>query len=127
MWEIIGSEIAKYLDQVESINKNDIHHHQDNPTGNATFRKDCTTAIGRSLPVNQFVEDSFIKIGTDIAYSDEVCAFVGSIPEVGKKQYKEFMIHSLSGAKKFDFDTITKNNFVTLAKSTDPKKTFTLK
>ena len=69
---------------MESTNKNDTYHHQDNPTYNAMFRKDCTTAIRRSLPINQFLEDSFIKVGTDIAYSDEVCAFVDSIPEVGK-------------------------------------------
>ena len=42
------------------------------------------------LPINPFLKDSFIKVATDIAYSEEVCAFVDSIPEVGQKQYKEF-------------------------------------
>ena len=44
-WEIAGPEIVKYLEQVESkilkgINKNDTHHHEDNPTHTAMFRKD---------------------------------------------------------------------------------------
>ena len=56
-WEIAGPKIAKYLEQVESkilnsTNKNDTHHHKNNPTHNAMFRKDYTTVIGRLLPVN---------------------------------------------------------------------------
>ena len=44
-WEIARPEIAEYLEQVESkilkgTNKNDTHHHRDNPTHNAIFRKD---------------------------------------------------------------------------------------
>ena len=93
-WEITGPEIAEYLEQVESkilkgTNKNDTHHHEDNPTHNAMFRKDYATVIGRLLPVNPFLEDSFIKVGTDIAYSEEVRAFVDAIPEIGQKQYKD--------------------------------------
>ena len=94
--EIAGQEIAKYLEQVESkilegTNKNDTHHHEDNPACNAMFRKDHTTVIGRLLPVNPLLEDSFIKVGRDIVYSGEVCAFVDAIPEIGQKQYKEFV------------------------------------
>ena len=60
--EIAGLEIAEYLDQVESkifkgTNKNDTHHHEDNPTHKAMFRKDYTTVIGRLLPVNPFLKD----------------------------------------------------------------------
>ena len=93
-WEITGPEIAEYLEQIESkilkgTNKNDTHHHEDNPTHNAMFRKDYATIIGRLLPVNPFLEDSFIKVGTDIAYSEEVRAFVDAIPEIGQKQYKD--------------------------------------
>ena len=51
------------------------------------FRKDYATVIGRLLPVNPFFEDSFIQIGTDTAYSEEVCALVDAIPEIGQKQY----------------------------------------
>ena len=94
------------------------------------FRKDYTIVIGRLLPVNPFLEDSFIKVGTDIAYSEEMCAFVDSITEIGQKQYKEFVDTRLIRCKKLVSDTITKKNFVTPAKSTakaDPKKTPTLK
>ena len=103
-WEIAGPEIAQYLEQVESkilkgTNKNDIHHYEDNPTHNAMVRKDYATVIGRLLPVNPFLEDSFIKVGTDIAYSEEVCAFVDAIPEIGQKQYKEFVDTRLSDAR----------------------------
>ena len=82
------------------------------------FRKDYATVIGRLLPINPFLEDSFIKIGTDIAFGEEVCAFVDTMPEIGQKQYKEFVDTRLIRCKKLVSDTITKNNFVTLAKST---------
>ena len=94
------------------------------------FRKDYNTIILRLLPVNPFLEDSFIKAGTDIAYSEEVCAFVDSIPEIGQNQYKKFVDTQLVRCKKLVSITITKNNFVTPAKSTakaDPMKTPTLK
>ena len=103
--EIAGLEIAEYLDQVESkifkgTNKNDTHHHEDNPTHKAMFRKDYTTVIGRLLPVNPFLKGSCIKVETDITYSEEVCAFVDAIPEIGQKQYKEFVDTGLSRCKK---------------------------
>ena len=49
-WEIAGLKIAEYLEQIESkifkgTNKIDTHHHEDNPTHNAVFRKDYTTII----------------------------------------------------------------------------------
>ena len=133
--EIAGLEIAEYLDQVESkifkgTNKNDTHHHEDNPTHKAMFRKDYTTVIGRLLPVNPFLENSLIKVGADIAYSEKVCAFIDAIPKIGQKQYKEFVDARLIRCKKLVSDTIAKNNFVTPAKSTakaHPKKTSILK
>ena len=94
------------------------------------FRKDYTTVIGRLLPVNPFLENSLIKVGADIAYSEKVCAFIDAIPKIGQKQYKEFVDARLIRCKKLVSDTIAKNNFVTPAKSTakaDPKKTSTLK
>ena len=88
------------------------------------FRKDYTTVIGRLLPANSFLENSFIKVGTDIGYSEEVCVFVDVIPEIGQKQYQKFVDARLNRCKKLVSDTITKNNFVTPPKSTaksDPK------
>ena len=41
--------------------------------------------------MKSFLEDSLINVGTDIVYSEEVRAFVNSIPEVGQQQYKEFV------------------------------------
>ena len=82
------------------------------------FRKDYTTVIGRMLPMNPFLEDSFIKVGTDIAYSAEACAFVDSVPEVGRKQCKEFVDRRIMKCKRLVSGTITKKNFVIPAKST---------
>ena len=82
------------------------------------FRKDYTTVIGRMLTINPFLEDSFIKVGTDIAYSEEVCAFVDSVPEVGQKQYKKFVDRRLMKCKRLASGTIKKNNFLISAKST---------
>ena len=64
------------------------------------------------------MKDSFIKVGRDIVYSEEVRAFVDAIPEIGQKQYKEVVDIRLIRCKKLVSNTITKNNFVTLAKST---------
>ena len=91
--KIAGPEIAEYFEQVESripkgTNKNDTHHHDDNLTHNAEFRKDYATVIGRLLPVNPFFEDSFIQFKTDIAYSEEWCSFVDALQEIGQKQYR---------------------------------------
>ena len=94
------------------------------------FRKDYTSVIGRLLPINPFLEDLFFKVKADVSYSGEVCAFVESIPEVGQKQYKEFVDTRLIRCKKLVSDTITKNIFATPVKSTakaDPKKMPTLK
>ena len=89
-WEVTEPEIAKYLEQVESkihkgSNQKDTHHHDDNATYNPVFRKDYTTVIAILLPINPFLEDLFIKVGTNIAYSDEVPAFDDSILEVGQQ------------------------------------------
>ena len=90
------------------------------------FRKDYTTAIGKFLPSNPFLEDSFIKFGTDI----EVCAFVDSIPEVGQNSIKNFLIHGLSDAKHLFLMQLRKIILLTPAKLTlksDPKTTPSLK
>ena len=65
------------------------------------FRKDHTTVTGRWLLTNQFLKDSFIKVRADIVYSEEVCDFVDSKPEVVQKHYtlKNLLINSLSDAK----------------------------
>ena len=90
------AEIAVYLEQVvkkilKGANKNEIHHHDDNPTLNAFFRKDYTTVVRKLLSINAFLDDSFIKVGKGIRYSEEVCAFVDSIPKVDQQQSKEFI------------------------------------
>ena len=55
------------------------------------------------------MEKSVIKkVGTDIAYSEEVCAFVDPVPELGQNSIKNLLIHGLL----FSDFTITKNNFV---------------
>ena len=42
--------------------KNDTHYYEDNLTRDAMLRKDYTTVIGRLLPINPFLQDSFIKL-----------------------------------------------------------------
>ena len=54
-----------------------------------------------------------------------MCAFVDSIPEISQKQYKRFIDTRLIRCKELVSDRITKNSFVTPARSTgkkDPKK-----
>ena len=65
------------------------------------FRKDHTTVSGRWLLTTQVLKDAFIKVRTDIVYSEEVCDFVDSKPEVGQKHHtlKNLLINSLSDAK----------------------------
>ena len=53
-----------------------------------------TTVVERFLPINPFLKDSFIKVGTGIAYSEKLHAFVNSKPEVHQQQYKEFKADS---------------------------------
>ena len=53
--------------------------------------------------MKSFLEDSLINVGTDIVYSEEVRAFVNSIPEVGQQQYKEFVDTRPTDAKKIFF------------------------
>ena len=89
-WEITEPEIAKYLEQAESkihkgSNQKDTHHHDDNATHNPAFRKDYATVIAILLPINPLLEDLFVKVRTNIAYSDEVPAFVDSILEIGQQ------------------------------------------
>ena len=64
------------------------------------FRKDYTTVTKRLLSSNPSILRGFIyKVGTDIAYSEEVCALVGSIPKVGQNSIKNLLIHGISDAK----------------------------
>ena len=55
------------------------------------FVKDYATVIRRPLPVNLFMEESFVKVGTNLKYSAMVCDFVDQIPEIGQQQYEEFV------------------------------------
>ena len=76
-WEIAGPEIAEYLGQIESkilkgTKSSDRHHHEDNPTHNAMFLNDHNTVMRRLLPVNPFMENSFVKIGTNLEYNEQV-------------------------------------------------------
>ena len=92
-WEIAGHKIVEYLKKVESkvlkvITQNDIHNHEHNPTQNAMFRKDYTTVVGRLLPMSLFLENSFIKVETDISYSEKLRAFADSILNV-RQQHQE--------------------------------------
>ena len=82
--EIARPEFVKYEEQAESkmfrdTNQNYTYYHEDNHTENTLFRKDYTNVVGRLLSVNLVLKDSFVKVGTDIAYSKEVRAFVDSI------------------------------------------------
>ena len=95
-WEIAGPKIEENLRQVESkilkdTNQNDTPNHKHNPKHNAMLRKDYTTIIGRMLPINPFLEDSFIKVGSGITYSEKLRAFVDSIPEVRQQMRKKFV------------------------------------
>ena len=76
------------------------------------------------LPINPFLEYSFIKTGTDIAHSEKLHAFVDSIPEVRLWHFKRFVDKNIVS------DAITSNNFVVSAEWTakaDPKKSPTHK
>ena len=76
---------------LKGTNKNDNHHHEYNRTHNAKFRKDCANVVGILLPLNSFLKDSSVKVGAHIACSEEVHAFVDSVPELAHQQYKEFV------------------------------------
>ena len=111
-------------------NQNYTYYHEDNNTENTLFRKDYTNVVGRLLPINLVLKDSFVKVGTDIVYSKEVRAFVDSISDSAQQQYKKLIDIRLIECKKLISDAITKNNFVTPAKSAakaDAKKTPSLK
>ena len=92
-WEIAGPKIEENLRQVESkiptgTNQNDTPDHEHDPTHNTMFRKDYTTVVGRLLQINPFLEDLFIKVGSGIAYSEKLRAFVDYIPEVRQQKCK---------------------------------------
>ena len=106
-----------------------IHCLEDNATENAMFQKDYTAVIRRLLPSNPFLEDSFIKVRTDIAYSEEVCAFVDSILKIDQNCIKNLLIHGLSNAKNLFLIQLQKIILLTPAMSTaktDLKKMPTL-
>ena len=63
------------------------------------------------------MENSFVKIGTNLEYNEQVCHFVDQIPEISQQQYKEFVNSGFIKCKKLVSDPIKKNNFVTPAKS----------
>ena len=73
---------------------------------------------------NQSILEGFIyQGGTGIAYSEKLCAFVNSIPEVHQQHYKEFVDSRLFRWQEIVSDTIMKNNFSWNEKSkTRPKE-----
>ena len=82
------------------------------------FRKDYTTTTGRLLPSNPFSEDSFIKVGTCISHSEELCAFVESLPEASQNSIKNLLIHGLSDVKNVLLIQLQKMILLTPSKST---------
>ena len=87
------------------------------------FRKDYTNVTRRLLSSNPSILRGFIyKVGTDIAYSEEVCAFVGSIPKVGQNSIKNLLIHGLSDAKNLFLIQLRKIILLTPAKSKQTQK-----
>ena len=98
---------------LKGTKQNDTHNHEHNPTHNAIFREAYATVVGRLLRINPFLNDSCIKVGPDIAFSEKLRAFVDCIPEVRQQQYKEFFDTRLFRCNKIVSDTITRNNFVT--------------
>ena len=90
-WEVAGPEIAEYLEDVEKeIFAMDevcsLSHHEDSPSHNAMFRKDYSTIIFRLIPVNPFMEEHFVKVGTNVRFTKEVHDFVGKISDIGQLQ-----------------------------------------
>ena len=83
-----------------------------NPANNVMFRKNYTTIAGRLLPVNPFLDDSFIRVVSGIAYSEKLRAFVNFIPEVNQQKCKEFFDRRLFRCPKNVSDTIARNNCV---------------
>ena len=64
------------------------------------------------IPPNQSILEGFIYQGAKgIAYSEKLCAFVNSIPEVHQQHYKEFVDSRLFMWQEIVSDTIMKNNF----------------
>ena len=80
------------------------------------FRQDYTTAAGRLLPINPFLEDSFMKVGSGITYSEKLLTFFDFTPEVRQQKCKEFADRQLFRYKINVSYPITKNNFVASAK-----------
>ena len=86
------------------------------------FRKDYTTVTKRLLSSNPSILRGFIyKVGTDIAYSEEVYALVG-IPKVGQNSIKNLLIHGISDAKNLFLIQLRKIILLTPAKSKQTQK-----
>ena len=132
-WEIAGPEIAEYLEQAEKIlhaeeGKHDDPkpHHEDNPSHNKLFSKDSATITSRLLSINPFLEETFVKAGTNVKFSEDVHEFAELIPDVGQQQYEDFVYSRLVTCAKKVSNTIRKNSFVTPSTKqkghgTDPK------
>ena len=73
------------------------------------LQEDCSQSI-------HSLQDSIIKVGSGIRYSEKLLAFVDSIPEVRQQKCKKFVDRRLFRYQKNVSDTITKNNFVAPAK-----------
>ena len=134
-WEIAGPEIALYLQYIEeNIFKSEssdkvFSHHEDNPSHNRIFLKDCAIITARLKAVNPFMEEAFVNAGTSCKYNNNVHAFVKSIPDIGQTKYEEFVENQLVKGKLRVSDTIKKKNFetpLTKQKKTPGKKIIAL-
>ena len=113
-WEVAGLEVAEYIEDVEQkILKDTKHeetncHHEDNPSHNKMFLNDRGTIMTRLLPINPFLEGSLVKVGTNLKYSEKVHDFIEQIPEIGQKQYEQFVDSRLIKCQQFVSDKIKK-------------------
>ena len=88
-------------------------HHEDNPSHNKMFMKDSAIIIERLMAINPFMEELFIKVGTDFKFRQEGINFVNLIPDIGQQQYETFVELQLVKCQVDVSSTIKRNNFVT--------------
>ena len=123
-WEVAGPEIAEYLEDVEKemFGMDEVcslFHNDDSPSHNAMFRKDYSTIIFRLIPVNPFMEEHFVKVGTNVRFTKD--DYVRKIPDIGQIRCEEFVETRLTKCQKLVSDSIEKNEFTTPSKSIKKK------
>ena len=99
---------------LKGTKQNDTHNHEHNPTHNAIFREAYATVVGRLLRINPFLNDSCVKVGPDIAFSEKLRVL--SLIVYRKYVYnstKNLFNTRLFRCNKIVSDAITRNNFVT--------------